>query len=523
MKFKRIVYVFLILSLLTVGNFVYAQGLTPNDPFYNQQWYLPKLNMPLIWSQETGKTNVVIAVIDSGIDVSHPDLHDNIWVNQKEILGDGLDNDYNGYVDDVSGWDFVTNTNDPSPKYDSNCLQNRTCNQDGIFHGTFVAGVAAAIGNNGIGITGVSWNTKIMPLRVLNEDGSGNTQDVVRAINYAINNGADIINLSFVGDTFDPNLEQALQRAYQKGLVIVAAAGNENLNGQTVNLDLAKMYPVCHTGTNGQRILIGVGASDENGKLAVFSNYGSSCIDVLAPGQDFYGALVYNPQIAEFNKYYGGPYSGTSLAAPVVAGLAALIKSYNPTLTNQQIMDAIINNADNVDSQNPGYAGKLGKGLIDPVRIFQSLKILATFGQLIRGSNSSVYYYALDGKRYVFPDTITYLSWYDNFKNIKQVSDLELANIVLGGIVTFRPGSLVKIQTDPKVYAVSKGGVLRWITSEELAQSLYGQSWATMVLDIPDSFFINYKVGAPIQSSSDFNPMIEKNQVISIDMDKGLM
>ena len=523
MKFRRILFLIFIFSLFSIGNFVYAQGLTPNDPYYTQQWYLQSLNMPLVWNQETGEKDVIIAVIDSGIDTKHPDLHDNIWVNQKEILGDNIDNDYNGYVDDINGWDFVTNTNDPSPKYDINCLTNKSCIEEGIFHGTFVSGIAAAIGNNNLGITGISWHTKFMPLRVLNEDGSGNTQDVVRAIDYAINNKADIINLSFVGNTYDIDLQQTLEKAYKKGIVIVAAAGNENAKGQSINLDLEKAYPICIRGSNDQKIIIGVAASDNYGKLAGFSNYGSSCVDIIAPGKDFFGTLVYDKLIPSFNKYYGGPYSGTSLATPIVSGIAALMKSYNPTLTNQQIMDLILNNADNIDAQNPSYAGKLGKGLIDPVKIFKSLKAMTFQNQLIKGTSPSVYYYALDGNRYIFPDSETFLSWYDNFKNIKQISDQDLAKIPLGGVVTFRPGSLVKIRTDSKVYAVAKGGVLRWILSEDLARNLFGLNWYKMISDVPEVFFTNYKIGEPIRSLTDFNPTLEKNQVTNIDIDRGLM
>ncbi|MFA5187875.1 MAG: S8 family peptidase [Patescibacteria group bacterium] len=512
----------LLISSLLVGSFAFAQELLPNDPYYSRQWYLEKLNLPQIWAQETGSKNVIIAVIDSGIDVSHPDLHDNIWVNQKEILGDGIDNDHNGYIDDISGWDFINNSNDPSPKYDVSCLQNNTCTEDGIFHGTFVAGVAAAVGNNGIGTTGVAWNVKIMPLRVLNENGSGNTVDVVKAIEYAINNGANIINLSFVGDTYDLALEQALVNAYQKGLVIVAASGNENQAGQAINLDLTKMYPVCHQGPGGQRILLGVGATDIFKKITEFSNYGSSCVDIMAPGRDFFGTLVYNPQVSSFNQYYGGNFSGTSLAAPVVSGVAALIKSYKPELTNQQIMDAINKNAENIDALNPAFVGKMGNGLIDPVKIFQNLKMSVINSQLIKGSTAAIYYLGSDGKRYTFPDQKVFFSWYDSFKGIKQISDRELSDFTLGGIVTYRPGAMVKIQTDPKVYAVTQGGILRWIKNETIVQALYGNVWAQLIFDVPDSYFAIYKIGADINSALDFNPVIEKNNVPSIDIDKSL-
>gem|GEM_PF-2110559 len=524
MRLNKILIIFFVFSLLFVGNFVSAQELLPNDPHYNKQWYLEKLNMPQVWAEETGKNTVIIAVIDSGVDISHPDLRDNIWVNQKEILGNGLDDDNNGYIDDINGWDFVTNTNDPSPKYDKNCLAKNTCIEEAILHGTFIAGVAAAIGNNLQGITGMSWRTKIMPLRVLNQNGAGNTHDVIAAINYAVNNGTDIINLSFVGDTYDPALGRALENAFKAGVLIVAAAGNEDFEGHTLNLDINKMYPVCHQGTDGENIIIGVAASDQNNKLAHFSNHGSSCVDVVAPGQDFFGVVINDPQIKSFGDYYGGYYSGTSLAAPVVSGLAALIKSFSPFLTNKEIRDAILNNTDNIDYLNPELAGKLGMGLINPVKVFQSLKIIGGSVGLVKGSGPTVYYQAVDSKRYIFPAETTYLSWYDDFKNIRQISDAELASLAIGGNVTIRPGSkLVKITSDPKVYAVSRGGVLRWVETEAIARELYGERWALYVVDISDAFFINYNLGEPIKTASDFDPFIEKNQVISIDIDKGLL
>ncbi len=524
MKKNKIIIASLILALFFLANFAYAQELTPNDPYYNKQWYLDKLNMPQVWSQETGKNSVIIAVIDSGVDISHPDLHNNIWVNQKEILGDNIDNDHNGYVDDINGWDFLTDTNDPSPKYDKNCLTRGTCLEEAILHGTFISGVAAAIGNNGTGIAGMSWQTKIMPLRVLDQNGSGNTQDVINAINYAIHNGADIINLSFVGDSYDQALGNALYNAFKAGIVIVAAAGNEDYQGHVFNLDINKEYPVCHQGPNGENIIIGVGASNADDQLANFSNYGSSCVDVIAPGEDFFGTIIHDPQISVFKDYYGGFYSGTSLAAPVVSGLAALIKSFKPTLTNIEIRDFILNNTKNIDQLNPDYIGKLGQGLIDPVKIFQALKSIAGNSGLIKGSGAAVYYQASDGKRYIFPDENTFFSWYDDFKSVKQISDAELAAIPIGGNVTIRPGTkLVKITTDPKVYAIDKGGVLRWLENETLAIDLYGTNWAGLVVDVSDAFFINYKIGDSISDAAQYNPFLIKNQVISIDIDKGLL
>ncbi len=518
--FSKILTVFIMAGLLVTANFCLAAGLVPNDPFFSRQWYLDDLQMPNIWVLESGKSETVIAIIDSGIDVSHPDLHDNIWVNQAEILGDGIDNDKNGYIDDISGWDFVENNNDPSPKFDKNCVERKTCVAEAVFHGTMISGVAAAVGNNNLGITGISWRSKIMPLRVLNENGSGNTIDVIRAIDYAVDNGADIINFSFVGDTYDSDLELALERAYKAGLVLVAAAGNEDFEGHSTNLDLTPMYPVCHRAEDGTDIIIGVGASDQLNKLAPFSNYGSDCVDIIAPGKEFFGTIVKSENVSEFDLYYDGGFSGTSLSTPVVSGIAALIKSANSSLTNTQIKDIILNNADNIDSINPGFVGKLGSGLIDPTKIFQNMSLAAN--KLVKGSSTTIYYLGANNKRYAFMDTATFLSWYGNFSSVKPVSDSVLASYVLGGIVTYRPGSLVKITTDPKVYAVSRGGTLRWLSTQDLALAIYGVNWQTEIIDISDSLLANYKFGDPILALGTYDPLAEKNAVTSIDFDKGI-
>ncbi|MFC1598729.1 S8 family peptidase [Patescibacteria group bacterium] len=521
---RKFVFLFIITIFLST-NISLAAELMPDDTFYTKQWYLQSLNMDEVWAQETGDNNIIIAVIDSGVDISHPDLHDNIWVNQKEILGDKIDNDRNGYIDDINGWDFITHSNDPSPKYPNDCLLKKTCIQEAILHGTFVAGIAAAVSNNNLGVTGISWKTKVMPLRVLNEKGAGNTHEVIKAINYAIDNGADIINLSFVGDTYDKELERAIQVAYDQGIVIVAAAGNEDLQGKPVDLDIMKRYPVCHLAEDGEQIIIGVASVDKTYKLSQFSNYGSSCVSISAPGEEFWGILVYNSQVEDFNSYYGGDFSGTSLAAPIISGLVALIKSFQPDLTNQEIKDLLMNNTDDIDVYNPDYSGQLGAGLVNPVKVFQSLNPVVVEGKLIKGASSkTVYYLGANNKRYVFPDQATYLSWYEDYSYVEEVSDAELADIAIGGLITIKPGvRMVKITTLANVYAVDKNGVLRWVKTESLAQQLYGTDWAKQVVDISDAFFINYQVGDAISAVADFDPNDLQNKVKTIDQDKSLL
>ncbi|MCX6740474.1 MAG: S8 family peptidase [Candidatus Parcubacteria bacterium] len=514
----------ILVAQFILANFCFAQGLTPNDPFYYRQWYLSRLNMPDIWVQNLKHKNTIIAVIDSGIDISHPDLHDNVWVNQAEIDGDGIDNDKNGYIDDINGWDFIADDNNPAPDYALDCLETNSCEKEAIYHGTLVAGVAAAIGNNTIGIAGIAWqSTKIMPLRVLDEYGTGTIPDVVEAINYAIDKKADILNMSFVSIPYDGDFANAINRAYNAGLIIVASAGNEEFIWEIrekqhdvvqiaypINLDLEKRYPVCYDGNTGANMVIGVGATDEDDKLAYYSNYGSSCLDIVAPGSNFYGLQVVNPAVPGLSEFYGGDYSGTSLAAPVVSGIAALIKSTYPELTNIEIRDFILKNTRNIDSQNLTMKGKIGKGMIDPLKIFNVIKSLSASNQLIKGASSTVYYLADNGKRYVFPDEKVYVNWFGTFKDIKIVDDSVLASLPLAGLVTYRPGSLLKIQSDPRVYVVAIGAKLRWIKDVNFLTRYYGPYWQTQVNDISESFFISYSVGEPLETVYNFDPFAEQ-------------
>lgn len=286
---KKISIFFLLFCLC--GSPAYA--LVPNDEGFSFQWYMEKINAPQAWDITTGSDGIVIAFIDAGIDIDHPDLKKNIWVNLDEINGDNIDNDHNGYIDDVHGWNFVEENNDVIPKFEEKCLEEdgtvkETCKL-GINHGTIVAGIATAIGNNKRGIAGISWNSKIMALEALDGMGMGLSDNLVKAVNYAVENGAEIINLSLVGESYSKDLGEALQNAYEKGLVIVAAAGNREGGG--IDLNKYPRYPVCYQGKNGENILLGVAGTDINDELASFSNFGGNCVDIAAPAQDFLALL----------------------------------------------------------------------------------------------------------------------------------------------------------------------------------------------------------------------------------------
>src|SRR3990167_9008045 len=343
--------------------------VTPDDPDFYKQDYLQRIGAQAAWAYATGSAEVVVAVVDSGVDIDHPDLAGNIWRNSNEVPGNGIDDDRNGYVDDVNGWDFIRAAADPRPKFDE------PYTKVGQIHGTVVAGVVAARGNNGAGIAGVSWRAKIMSLRVLNGLGEGKTSDVAAAVEYARAMGARIINLSFVGHDSSLTMTEAIQDAWQEGILVVAAGGNEVREG--INLDAAPAYPVCQNGSNGQNWVLGVTSVDLADRRASFSNYGSSCIDVAAPGVSVYSTVVYRPTIEGFDRPYSGWWTGTSVAAPQVSGAAALLWSMKPSLSLRQVQDLIKEYGRDIDHLNTDIGGLLGRRLDLEATLAQAEKTAA--------------------------------------------------------------------------------------------------------------------------------------------------
>lgn len=336
----------------------YQISLIPNDTYYSEQSsYLNQIKAYEAWDKPTSSAlRPVIAVLDTGIDINNPDLAPNIWFNPWEVPGDKIDQDQNGFIDDQYGWDFIANIPGGTPKLDTGWTELA------VQHGTIVAGVAAAVGNNSQGVAGVTWRARIMPVRVLDSKGTGDTVTVARGIDYAIRNRADIINLSFVGSLSDPVLEDAIKRAYSAGILVVAAAGNEAALG--VDMNIVPQYPVCDDGPNGENFVIGVAAVDASDRLADFSNYGSKCIDISAPGVGIYSTQYVNAAELKLAKPYGGYWSGTSVAAPLVSGALALLKSAYPTYSPSQLRDILIASGDQIDSANQAnYRGKLGRRL----------------------------------------------------------------------------------------------------------------------------------------------------------------
>ena len=296
--------------------------IIPNDPRYKEQWNLPLIGMPRAWAIEKGSPDVIIAIVDSGIDYAHQDLVEKIWRNTGEIPDNGVDDDQNGYIDDIRGWDF-TDIPNVAFKGDSVVGDNDPIDEAG--HGTHVAGIAAADVNNGLGVAGVAWNCTLMPLRAGASSGAGTNlqdDDSSAAIVYAVDNGARIINMSWGSPRNSFVIRDAIDYAYARGVLLIAAAGNERSRDT--------IYPA------GYRKVIAVAATDQNKQRFYQSNFGAS-IDIGAPGN-----VVLSTQIG--NRYRR--LTGTSMATPHVSGVAALILSKRPNLTHDEARQIILTTAD---------------------------------------------------------------------------------------------------------------------------------------------------------------------------------
>lgn len=356
----------------------------PNDPSYENQAYVwNQIGAPLAWDYATGSKRIVVAMIDTGMDIWHEDLRDNLWVNGEEAPGNGIDDDHNGYTDDINGWNFVENNNDVRTS-----VFDVTDDKEAVRHGTLVGGQIGARGNNGLDGTGVSWRVSLMPLRAIRSNGSGSFRAVTRAVNYAIDNGADIISLSFIGDVAEVSLLEALKRAYDRGIVVVVAAGNyDSTDSRVGNMDIKPLYPACFDSQSGdsENWLLTVGSVDIDDKLSSFSNYGK-CLDIMASGEYIYNTERYAPQYGYPNEF-GGPWFGTSFATPIVAGSVALIKSIHPEWSPKKIISTILSTVDPIDKKNPGQEGQVGKGRINIGRAV----MLAAASPLADGKGSIFY------------------------------------------------------------------------------------------------------------------------------------
>ncbi len=356
-------------------SFVYV----PNDSLLINQHYLRQIHAPAAWDSTGGDSTIIIAIIDNGFDLTHPDLEKNYAVNPAEFKGiAGQDDDDNGFIDDVSGYDFAED--DPDPSFGDPALPAH-------IHGTHVAGIAAASGDNRTGIAGVAWRCKILPVKVARDDEPDSLESVkaFRGIVYAVTMGARVINLSW-GRTGSPSLfeQETLNWVYRQGSMVVAGTGNNDAE--------EIIYPA------GYHHVIGVAAVDQDDHIAGFSNFGRTA-DLAAPGVDIFSTVP------------GAGYdylSGTSMAAPIVSGVAALIWSLHPQWSSARVMRQTVFSATAIDDLNPAFRNKLGSGRVDaenavtqkelqsaPVNL--ALKNYSLIGTVngrnivARGSNVSVY------------------------------------------------------------------------------------------------------------------------------------
>lgn len=356
-----------------------VEDFIPNDNLFSSQWHHQDpsdndIDTPQGWESQTGDPDVIIAIIDTGVLYSHLDLKENIWINPGENLdGDhivfdvddlnGVDDDGNGFIDDLVGWDFVAGIGPCWAGEDCGGVDNDPKDFNG--HGTHVAGISAAMTNNSREVSGIAGGKypyqrgcRIMPLRIgasINdggvEQGAGQTDWMAAALNYAVANGARVGNLSF-GSSPSAAMDAALANAFANGFIFAKAAGNDNSGLPDAYSD----YPG----------VLAVASTTSSDTKSSFSNYGL-WISVSAPGSAIMSTVS--------NHYTPGTaiYSGTSMAAPMVAGMAGLVYSNNPFFTKAQVDSVIINTADNIDAQNPGYVGMLGSGRINVANALNSL------------------------------------------------------------------------------------------------------------------------------------------------------
>ncbi len=382
-------------------NYILHADAIPNDPRYGELWGMERINAAQAWDITTGSTNIVVAVIDTGINFQHEDLADNIWVNPGESGLDshgndkrtnGVDDDGNGYVDDWHGWDFFNNDNDPT---------------DDNGHGTHVSGTIGGVGNNGLGVVGVNWHVKILPLKFLGGCGSGSTADAIKAVEYAtaLHQYVKLTSNSWGGGGFSQALKDAIAASGAADQLFVAAAGNDG-----INCDHNPHYPSSYSLPN----IISVASIASDGSLSEFSNYGNSSVDIAAPGSD-----ILSCWIGSSNAY--NTISGTSMATPHVSGVAALIWAVNPGFTWQEVRDAILNNA----VPNPALTGKVATG--------GELNAFASFPVVIPTSD-----YYVSGE----PDTGPYLPSNKVYRINNYTGSSQLWNVTANEAWLIAPGAV---------------------------------------------------------------------------------
>ena len=315
-------------------NFIWRAHKIPNDTRFRELWGLKNaessidINVDKAWEISTGNDSTIVGVIDTGIDYRHPDLKENMWINQKELNGrSGIDDDKNGFIDDIYGYNFISTSRSRDPMDDN-------------MHGTHCAGTIGARGDNTLGISGVNWRVKLMALKFLGKDGSGTNENAVRAIDYAIKMGVKILSNSWGGSDNSVVLRKAIERARDAGVLFIAAAGNEAQNN-----DKKPSFPANYQLEN----VISVASIGRAGGLSPFSNFGKTLVHLAAPGEEILSTI---PN-ARFELL-----DGTSMATPHVAGVAALLWGHKPSLKFSDIKRILLGTVRKL----PSLSGKTSSG-----------------------------------------------------------------------------------------------------------------------------------------------------------------
>ncbi|MCB9244834.1 MAG: S8 family serine peptidase [Flavobacteriales bacterium] len=336
---------------------VYDHFYTPND-LQASQWALKKIKATQAWDRATGAASVVLAVVDDAVYIDHEDLKPVLWMNTAEIPGNGIDDDGNGYIDDLNGWDAHLSMWDPRP--DSMLRINGK-----QYHGTHVAGIAAAATDNNLGIASVSFNVSLMSIKASYSSGGVarlSTLALLRGIEYAVVNNARVINMSWGGKGRTSAMQAVLNMAHDSGVVLVAAAGNDGRNSMATWAN----YPAAYDH------VIAVGSTDSMDRKSDFSSYYSQ-VDVMAPGSEIYSCL------ARSSSSYGF-LNGTSMASPLVAGLCALMLSKNSSLNPDDVEQCLKSSCDDISSLNSSYSGGIGAGRINVQKAIECFKaVIARF------------------------------------------------------------------------------------------------------------------------------------------------
>lgn len=472
-------------EVTATGPAIEISGGISGDSYSPLQTYIQQVKINEAWSLVPKRHGPIVAIIDDGVYVNHPDLRNNIWINGNEIIGNNGDDDKNGYIDDVYGWNYITNNGEMTTRG---------------AHGTMVAGIIGAVGNNGIGITGINPNVRIMPLIVCDKDTGCSTQAIIKAVHYAVDNGAKIINMSLstwatTGLTSEFN--SAVKYAYERGVVIVAAAGNGDVEGGIgQDLNMIPQSPVCNEGANF--ILIGVGAVTADNYLTTWSNYGTKCVDAYAPGVDIVTTAV--PAYSSFGDFYDKG-SGTSFAAPIITGIVSLLIQKYPTMPINEIFTRLWRNVDSSvinaykllsDPYSPKVLGQaLGTSVIvtgtkkgggPEVRIFTTAgKLLKSFNaydknfrgginvaigdinddgkseivtSMLQGGNSTIKIFTIEGKSLK-------LDYFAYDKTYSGGVSLALADLNSDGRAEIITAPMSGTKPDIRIFGLSNGKIVR--------------------------------------------------------------